>query len=193
MKIIISDGNSKLGRIPNLSLIPVKDCGNCDYCMADCYALKAWKRYPNTRAAWKQNSVAFRSDPFGAARKIALWFKSKRKPPPYFRIHVAGDFLTKEHFAIWSWLADWYPDTKFLAFTKMHQLINMQIVPDNMQIIFSQWPGMSDHSPQGARRAWLQDGTEDRISKGAFECSGSCIDCKTCFDDGHKDIVFMMH
>lgn len=53
--ICVSNGNSKLGSIPNISLIPGKDCGDVP-CKAQCYALKAWKQYPETRAAWKRNS-----------------------------------------------------------------------------------------------------------------------------------------
>lgn len=44
-EVKISRGNSKLGGIPNISLIPVKDCANCDARKNTCYALKSWKQY----------------------------------------------------------------------------------------------------------------------------------------------------
>ena len=48
----ISSGNSKLGNIPNISLTPIKACGNCSACSADCYALKAYRMYKGTKASW---------------------------------------------------------------------------------------------------------------------------------------------
>ena len=33
----ISNGNAKLGKIPNISLPPIKACGNCEECKKDCY------------------------------------------------------------------------------------------------------------------------------------------------------------
>ena len=32
LHVKISDGNTKLGAIPSVSLIPVMDCGNCAIC-----------------------------------------------------------------------------------------------------------------------------------------------------------------
>jgi hypothetical protein len=37
-KISISTGNSKLGKISNVSLTPVESCGNAELCKDDCYA-----------------------------------------------------------------------------------------------------------------------------------------------------------
>jgi len=48
----ISNGNTKLGRIPNISLPPIKACGKDVPCKSDCYALKAYRQYPATRKAW---------------------------------------------------------------------------------------------------------------------------------------------
>jgi len=188
----ISTGNTKLGNIPNISLIPIKDCANCEHCMADCYALKAWKQYPGTRKAWTENSKAFRSDPIRAIHEVDEWLLSKRKPVEYFRIHASGDFLSQQIVDLWTGICEVNPSTKFLAFTKRHDL-DFSRAPRNMQIIFSQWPGMPDNAPLTARRAWLQDGTETRIPKSAFACNGSCVDCKVCFDSKKQNVVFDIH
>lgn len=40
LHVKISEGNSKLGAIPSVSLIPVMDCGNCAICAKSCYDLR---------------------------------------------------------------------------------------------------------------------------------------------------------
>lgn len=192
MKIKIAAGNSKLGpSIPNVSMVPVRDCGNCSACRQSCYALKAWRQYKQTRTAWKHNGDAFRESPYDAVASIHSQLLAKRKPPRFFRVHVAGDFLNQEHVNAWRWLADLWPGIKFLAFTKMHEL-DFSSMPSNFVVYFSQWPGMPDKAPAGALRAWMQDGTETRVPDGALECPGNCSTCGACFNL-KQDVFFHKH
>lgn len=189
--IRISPKNSKLGKIPNISLIPVKDCGDCDHCMADCYALKAWRQYPAVRKAWKANSDGFRQD-IGAAM-VPIYEYLEKKSPKFFRIHVAGDFLSQEHVDAWIGCAEAFENTKFLAFTKMD--LDFSAIPDNLTIIYSQWPGREISSDVPGTRAWVQDGTETRIPADAIECPGHCDDCGMCWNLPAigKDVFFYSH
>lgn len=53
LHVKISDGNTKLGAIPSVSLIPVMDCGNCAICAKSCYDLRndmIYKEVIKTRA-----------------------------------------------------------------------------------------------------------------------------------------------
>lgn len=113
-KVKISRGNTKLGKMPNVSLVPVKDCGNCSHCAADCYALKAFRQYPATRAAWQHNSAIFRAGGYTAIADDIVSQLEKR-PSRFFRIHVAGDFLSQEHVDLWKVIARRLPSTTFLA------------------------------------------------------------------------------
>jgi len=185
--LAISPGNKKLGRIPNISTIPVKDCGNCSACMHDCYALKAWRMYPNVRDAWKKNSKAFHFDSFHAFNYVHEYLVKKK--PAFFRIHQAGDFLDQNNLNAWCNIARGHPGTKFLAFTKMHDL-DFGDVPDNLAIVLSVFPAM-DLPLQGMPIAFLQDGTEARIPQNTFVCPGQCKDCKHCWDK--KSVVFNKH
>ena len=194
-QIAVSAGNSKLGAaIPNVSLIPIKDCGNCEQCRTDCYALKAWRQYKPTRAAWTRNSKAFRADPVAACQQIHDWLAKKRKRPEFFRIHVAGDFLNQSAVNAWSNLAADNADIKFLAFTKMHAL-DYSTIASNMTVVHSMWPGLADTAPNGASRAWLQDGTETRIPQDAIHCPGNCADCGMCWElpSIGRDVYFTIH
>lgn len=194
--IRISPGQkTKMGMsIPSVSMRPIKDCGNCSHCRADCYALKAWSMYKETRAAWTANGKSFRADPFASIQVVHNWLKRKRKLPRFFRIHVAGDFLSQDHLEAWSLLAGQWPAVKFLAFTKMYGL-DYGVCPDNLQVVFSMWPGMPDTAPAGAPRAWMQDGTETRIPDDAIECPGRCEDCGMCWSLSSigRDVYFHQH
>lgn len=190
--VTISPGNSKLGKIPNISLVPVKDCGNCEHCRKDCYALKAYRMYPAVRNAWQRNSAAFRSGDWETIKGEVTGYL-RHKKPRFFRIHVAGDFIDKYHFGFWVWIAQRNPETKFLAFTKMHDLVHAKL-PGNFTVILSMWPGM----PKGRKRlprAWMQDGTETRVPDNAIECPGICDTCGMCWQLPAlgRDVVFNIH
>ena len=49
VKVCISKGNVKIGKVMNFSLAPIITCGNaCKHCMGICYDIKACVQYPNT-------------------------------------------------------------------------------------------------------------------------------------------------
>ena len=190
MEANISKGNSKLGSIPNVSLVPVKDCANCQFCKSTCYAMKAWRQYPQVRKAWRKNSTAVR----GPQR--ASWFQSidryiAKRTPEYFRWHVAGDILDQHYYECVREMAKRHPDTKFLCFTKRYDL-KLLHRPKNLAIVISIYPGMKKPKTRHPK-AWMQDGTETRIPKDAIECSGSCSGCNACWDLQGKDVFFHKH
>jgi len=193
MEIKISPGNSKLGSIPNTSVIPVKDCGNCSSCKDSCYALKAWKQYPNVREAWTNNSELWHNFPFKATDSVIRWFRKRKKPVPYFRIHVAGDFIGQNHLDMWIHIAKMFPETQFKAFTKRFDL-DYVYVPQNFNVGFSMWPGMPKPIKQtpSVVFAWVQDGTETRIPSNAFRCLNDCSICKHCWES-KTDVWFNQH
>jgi hypothetical protein len=86
---------------------------------------------------------------------------------------VAGDILDQEYLDRMSYIARFSKMTRFLAFTKRHDL-DYSRVPANLRVRFSQWPGVPELKAPGILGAWMQDGTETRIPKGAIKCAGSC-------------------
>jgi hypothetical protein len=158
--------------------------------------MKAWKQYPNVRAAWTHNSEQWKSDPLGSAKNIVAQLRAK-KSLKYFRIHVAGDFMNQTHLDMWSYIAGRLPSVKFRAFTKRFDL-NYGFCPQNLIIGFSIWPGCKDMPPKMYDdthfKAWVQDGTEKRIPKNARECKDDCSVCKYCWEqDAKDDIYFKLH
>lgn len=194
MKISISDKNTKMGNIPSFSLTPGKACTStaCGTCLKDCYAMKAYRQYPATRNAYDRNLAAVQADHWDVLNQIDKYLE--KKSPRFFRIHVAGDFISKEYLQAWSETAKAFPDVKFLAFTKAYHLFQEIEIPSNLQIVFSAWPGvpMPEHNYP---IAYMQDGTETRIDGTELECLGNCESCGLCFSLSKtgKNVVFNKH
>lgn len=192
LKVHIAGGNAKLGRIPNISLPPIKSCGNCSGCKKECYALKAWKMYQNTRRAWNENFRLVREDPAAYFDQIDAWIAKHH--PRLFRWHVSGDIPCQGYLEGMKMIAEHNPDTRFLAFTKMYDL-DYSDLPENLSIVLSGWPGMELRNPHHLHVAWMQDGTEDRIPKNALECTGHCDHCGMCWalKEIDRDVFFYKH
>jgi hypothetical protein len=202
-----SPGNSKLGKIWNISHTPVKGCPADVPCANSkgCYAHKSYALYAGVRKAWDGNygrlmRDADESAPFrylvGAVSELCHAKKAK-----YFRIHVAGDFLSQEHLAAWHTIATVNPGTKFRVFTKNYTLYYKDL-PDNLKIGFSMWPGWTPSTYvysnlsnwQSLPKAWLMNpkNPDNRIPTNAFICPGSCVKCKHCWNK-REDVILEKH
>lgn len=190
-RVSIVSGNSKLGLIDNISLTPGSTCAAGVPCRRVCYAMKAWQQYPKVRRAWKGNEKTARDNPeyfFDCIDKYLV-----KKEPRFFRIHVAGDFFSRDYLTGWYTVARKHPGTRFLAFTKRYDLLNTPGRPGNFQMIVSAWPGL--RLPRTRLPiAYMQDGTETRV-KNALECPGCCETCGMCFNlsSTGKSVVFHAH
>jgi hypothetical protein len=197
MKTHISDGNDKIGNMPNVSLAPCKGCGPDAPCKKDCYAMKAYRMYPSTKVAWDDNLGMANKDRDAFFADIDSFLAGKRKAPRFFRWHVAGDIQDADYLRRMIAIAKKFPETKFLAFTKRHDIIKAYKgdVPENMEIVLSMWPGFGDTKMKRFRRAWMQDGTETRIPSDALECAGFCETCGMCWNLNKigRDVFFEKH
>lgn len=195
MKVTISAGNSKLGKLPNISLTPIKSCRPGVLCSGNCYALRPYNQYPSTRKAWDGNLAAYQENAkefFGYIRA----FLAKKKPA-FFRWHVGGEIPDPLY---WSWMqrtCSVNPETNFLVFTKYYDL-DFSHVPSNLSTILSVWPGMPLPKNTELPRAWMKpkepvEGYD--IPEDALHCPGLCTECGMCFDlrKTGKDIFFPQH
>jgi len=198
---ILSPGNIKLGKMPNVSLPPVVTCNGCgEHCGKKCYSMKAYRMYPPVRKMWDKNLELAKTNMDQYFSQILAEIQAKRKPVKFFRWHVSGDILNLGYFASMCLLAARLHETRFLVFTKQYRIVNEYLdseatIPKNLQVVFSAWPGMPMKNPYNLRVAWMQDGAESRIPSSVIECPGSCETCSACFslDAIGKDVMFELH
>jgi len=197
MPLHVSSGNDKLGRIPNVSLMP-GPCGTCAPelpCYSRCYAARIAARRPNVARAWHENTELAKNDPARSFfAPLAAWYASKRTAPGRFRFHVAGDIPSRAYADGLVDFAREHPATRFLVYTKRPDMIAGLELPANLVIRLSHWPGL-DYGPgvDSMPRAWYGSSNEARIPAGAFVCPGSCVTCDSCYKPEVRDIVFDPH
>lgn len=212
--IHVSNGNTKLGGVANFSLTPIASCRDGVACKKGCYALRSYRRMPTVRMAWDENTKLVQKNLYRFENLMNAWIDANK--PTMFRIHVAGDFISKDYLMSWVRIIKRHPDTNFFCFTKQHGYIEKYIasntIPRNFTIIASAWlPNTEGWLPpkkllQRLPVAWVvKDKDKDyaairaaigsrRLLK-AEKCSGNCESCGKCFhrrkSDG--DIIFDLH
>jgi len=216
MSLHVSMFNNKIGRIPNVSLIPIVDCGNCKTCAAYCYAKKFYARFPEVKKQWSENSQLAHSAPkefFRQLREVLEGYVKDRKRTAirkmqlvptnmYFRWHVGGDILNAGYFKRMCELAYQVPELSYLVFTKMSAIVEGYSVglPDNLKVLVS---GVEDctrftsgnygettvfhHKVLGGK---VQETRDYNPGRTVFVCPGSCKDgCRHCWEAGKDTIV----
>ena len=139
-QISISKGNSKMGAIPSVSLPACITCNPGAPCFKKCYARRLAARRATVRDAYNRNLDILRDDP----RAYWAQVKAAAITTRFFRYHVSGDIPNIEYLFNMAALAIELPGTMFLAFTKQYNIVNAfiengGIIPNNLQIIFSNW------------------------------------------------------
>ena len=161
----LSKGNKKLVsnndvRFLIWSIPPISTCPFATkLCTKFCYAMKAWKAYPNVRKAWTENFNETLSADFVDNMLAELWGEIAK--PKYnkakqivVRIHESGDFYCEDYANEWlniAWNMELFKavhpnaeKVKFMAYTKSIKYFADADIPNNMTIRFSLW---SDTEP----------------------------------------------
>ena len=174
----ISNGNSKLGAIPSVSLPSIKTCRNCA-CQEKCYAQKLERLRPAVRNAYQHNLEVWIKDPETYWREVEASIMMSR----FFRFHVSGDIPSFKYLLNMVEIARRQPHCEILCFTKKYNLVNELIeqggeLPGNLHMIFSGWVGLEMANPFSLPEAHVRyrDGSTT-AREGAVECSGNCTEC----------------
>lgn len=199
LKIHVSKGNSKMGNIPSISFPPIITCNNCAGCTkSGCYAVKAYRQYPNVRTALDDNLSLWHNSPDVYFQQLFVWLK--KHTPTYFRFNVSGDIPDEHYVTLMYAMAYNFPKTKFLAYTKQTTIINPKLnelwsMPDNLTVRLSSWFDFTPHNPHNLPVATIKDIKTDTSSNNAngFNCVGSCVDCKVCWSRDAHNVTFTKH
>ena len=187
LKVAISYGNKKIGKVMNVSTAPLFTCGhNCKHCLGICYDIKACMQYGNVTKARARNTVLAVYDRKSYFKQIDKAM-SKRRANKYFRWHVAGDIIDADYFAHMVKLARKHPDFVIWTYTKQYSIVNEYVrnnggkrrkaIPANLSIMFSEWRGLAMENPYGFPefRVVFKD---DAVKPSGFYCPGNCDICK---------------
>lgn len=177
MKISISNGNAKMGAIPSVSLPACTTCNPNAPCFKKCYAAKISRLRPTVKTAYERNLEILCSD------RAEYWkqVRDAAKMAKYFRFHVSGDIPDELYFYDMVLTAIALPDTRFLVFTKQYRIVNYFLdqgvtIPENLQIIFSNWGDWKCENPHGLPACEVVfKGEEPR--DGWKVCGGNCTEC----------------
>ena len=187
LKVNLSKGNSKMGKVMSVSLPPIKSCGAALPCFKGCYAAKLSRLRPVVRAAWENNwrMVMTGRDEYFYQIVRAL----KEKPPAMFRWHVAGDIVDGDYLTWMVYIALNFPEVRFLAFTKKAELVWRHKADirhaENLSVVLSMWPGLEVPAKivKAFPTAWMRDRKvpDPRIPADAVTCGGNCEACTKCW------------
>ena len=179
MNVKISQGNSKLGSIPSVSLPAGTTCRSDCECKSKCYAMKIERLRPVVRQAYQSNLELLHNSPEIYWREIEASIMMSR----FFRYHVSGDIPNSEYFMHMVNIAIRNQHCQMLCFTKKYDIINEfldagETLPGNLHIIMSAWRGLEIENPYGLPEAHVaySDGTTTAHDD-AKKCGGNCTEC----------------
>ena len=183
LNICISGGNMKVGNVPNVSLPPVKTCGNCSACIHKCYDIKACMQYENVMRARARNySILIRNFRLYWEQLLEKLSHMKTR---FFRFHVGGDIMTVEYLREMIKTARMFPNIVFWTYTKSHVIVNEFIrnrggnrrkaIPKNLSIMFSVWAGKPIENPYDFPVFYVFEHGQEKPEM--FMCPSNCKWC----------------
>ena len=187
LTVSISKGNRKIGKVMNVSLLPIITCGKCKQCKQFCYDIKACLQYLNVIKARARNTAILFNDRdyyFSEIEKAI----ARRKTNKFFRWHVSGEIVDLDYFCRMVEIAKNHNDFVFWTYTKMYSIINdycgkygKETIPENLKVMFSKWDGLEMDNPFNfpVFAVRMENGNIDYIPFESFyKCSGNCDICK---------------
>lgn len=203
-KITISFKSKKLGRIPSLNIPPVLTCRKDAPCFKLCYARKGTFNYKNVTQSHMDNYIAYNENQDGFFNEINNTLNNDVIIYKYFRWHMSGDIIDMKYLYGMIELANKNKKTKFLAFTKKFDLVNMYLdvtnkkLPKNLIIVFSAWDNRFEipnpHNLPIAYVNFKDKKLNPEIPHNAKRCNGDCTTCRICWNlkEG-ESTVFNQH
>ena len=184
LKLHISRGNRKIGRVHNFSMAPGHTCRNCKECIWYCYDIKACWQYLNVRIARAENTAMMLLDREATFAKIDKYLSRNFKIKA-FRWHVSGEILDTDYFDRMCKIARNHPGWIFWTYTKNYWAVNEWIkanggtkesIPSNLSVMFSVWNGLPCVNPYGLPTfTCIMEGMQPDPSE--WKCPGNCEAC----------------
>ena len=199
MEVKISSGNSKLGKIPSVSLPAGVTCRSDCECSKKCYAKRIERLRKNVRESYQSNYELLKNKPDTYWREVEASIMMSR----FFRFHVSGDIPDEDYLIHMIEIAKRNQHCEILCFTKKYEIVNKILllypISENLHLILSAWKGFEMRNPFNLPEAHVRyrDGSTTATS-GAIECEGNCTECAItdggCWSLKHgEQVVFDEH
>ena len=160
-------------------------------CANLCYARKGTFTYKNVKKSHLENYIFYSENQDLYFNKINEFLNDDVVIYKYFRWHMAGDIIDMNYLYGMIKLAKKNKKTKFLAFTKKFDLVNMYLavngeLPKNLIILFSAWDNKFEvPNPYNLPVAYVKfknDRLNPNIPQSAKHCQGDCSSCRICWN-----------
>lgn len=180
IEVKISNGNTKMGSIPSVSLPAGITCRQDCECRKKCYAKKLERIRKRVREAYQSNYELLINKPNTYWREVEASVMMSR----FFRFHVSGDIPNEEYLIHMIEIASRNPHCEILCFTKKYEIVkkvlSMYPVTRNLHLILSGWVGLEMDNPFNLPEAHVRyrDGSTTARDD-AKKCSGNCTECAT--------------
>lgn len=195
MNVKISNGNSKMGNIPSVSLPAGVTCRPDIDCISICYANKLARIRKNVKAAYQHNYDLLKMNPEIYWREVEASIMMSR----FFRFHVSGDIPDMNYLENMVKIASRNRHCQILCFTKKYDIVNdwvakqlvensvfedklnqghFEVVPENLHILMSGWRDVQMNNPYLFPEAHVRYKDGSTTAKpDAKECGGNCTIC----------------
>lgn len=184
IRMTVSTGNMKIGRVLNVSLAPIITCHNCSECMHFCYDVKAVMAYPSCMDARARNTALFMKNRDEFFNRIHKRMASRKKNF-FLRFHVSGEIVDLDHFSRMVETAKLFPNYTIWTYTKVYWIVNEYVkqhgnsmkaaIPGNFHVMFSKWEGLPMNNPYNFPVFACAFTPDQEIG---FKCPGNCDYCK---------------
>lgn len=191
----ISKGNTKMGDVASVSLLPFNTCPACcaSTCGAACYAAKLANLRPNVLKNYAENTAiaVLQPDSYFAQVKTAM------AGVRFFRFHVSGDIINAEYFRRMVEAAQENPHCEVLVFTKRYAAVNQYIdsfgaLPANLHVLFSGWSNLTPENPHNLPETNVIERGAEPADNWKI-CGGNCFECgitgSGCWAAKHGEVV----
>lgn len=179
LRVSISNGNSKMGPVASVSVLPFVTCPACcrNTCGPECYAAKLALLYPTVRESYARNTAILIDRPAQYWAEVKAAISAVR----FFRFHVSGDIIDPGYFAEMVHAAESNHATEILCFTKRFQIVNRFLdaggtIPANLHIMFSGWTNLQPENPHNLSETNVFD-KSNPPREDWKQCGGNCFNC----------------
>lgn len=140
-----------------------------------CFSVSMEARHPNVRdARWRNYELLKRAG--STAAMAALILRSLPSKATIVRIHVGGDFYSRDYLAAWVSVAESRPDVTFYAYSKSVTLFVGRTLPANLRITAS---------AGGRQDRWIEASGLRRATVVFSEAEASAAGLEIDHDDTH--------